>query len=332
MFQLYVDVSPGVDPDHIDMVGETNTDWNQRTLTLMANSGMVELLGSAPRQRAEGSDSGEAQETDSPNDEPVARRRETQRVRIIDPGHLDISSWQERVEPHRRKSTSGYRDNLNRMFRFLDGNECAAEVLAPVYEVDWPPSDAEPSVLIPVAKACAGCPYCRRTGASRVAEKPQTPRVPWPRGATVSPPASRLLDDSNRLLVSYDSDLDRRSTRRWCEGLAKLAGCGVRNFIAPPGGPIRVGDVQDHLPHLPIFASSELPPWDYLPPGPVTVILPPGHQIPKLLLRPRDPTEAHFIFAHWDSEDPDSPGIPLRDRLQGPQLPSLDLFIHRVNQ
>ena len=332
VFQLYVDVSPGADAEHIDMVGETNTGWNQRALTLMANSGMIDLLGSAPGQRSEGFDSGEAQETDSLTDKSASRRRETQRVRIVDPGHLDISSWQERVEPHRRKSTSGYRDNLNRMFRFLDGNECAAEVLAPVYEVDWPPSDAVPSVPIPVAKACAGCPYCRRTGASRVAEKPQTPRVPWPRGATVSASASRLLDASNRLLVSYDSDLDRRSTRRWCEGLAKLATCGVRNLIAPLGGPIQAGDVQDHLPHLPIFVSAELPPRDYLPPGPVAVILPPRHEIPKLLLRPREPGEAHFIFAHRHAEDPDSPGVMLSDRFEGPQLASLELFIHRVNQ
>ena len=332
VFQLYVDVSPGADPEHIDMVGETNTGWNQRTLTLMANSGMIELLGSAPRQRGEGSSSGDAQEGDSPTGESPTQRREAQRVRIIDPGHLDISSWQERVELHRGKSASGYRENLNRMFRFLEGNECAAEVLAPVYEVDWSPSAQGPSVSIPVAKACAECPYCRRHGARRVAEKPQIPRVPWPQAATISAPASRLLDGSNRLLVSYDSNLDRRAIRRWCEGLAKLAGCGVRNLIAPPGGPIQARDVQDHLPHLPIFVSSQLAPWDYLPPGPVTVILPPGHQIPKLLLRPRGPTEAHFIFGHRDSEDPDSPGMPLRERLEGPQLATLDLFIHRVNQ
>ena len=296
VFQLYVDVSPGADPGDIDMVGETNTGWNQRALTLMANSGMIELLGSTPRQLAEGFVSGDAQEADSPAGQSAIQRRETQRVRIIDPGHFDISSWEERVEPHRRKSTSGYRDNLNRMFQFLEGNECAAEVLAPVYEVDWPPSGPGPSVSIPVAKACAGCPYCRRHGTRRVAEKPQIPKIPWPQAATVSAPASRLLDGSNRLLVSYDSNLDRRDVRRWCEGLAKLAGCGVRNLIVPLGGPIHARDVQDHLPHLPIFVSSELPPWDHLPPGPVTVILPPGHQIPRLLLRPRGPTEAHFIF------------------------------------
>ena len=45
VFQLRIDVPPGADLEHIDMVGETNTGWNQRTLTLMANSGMIELLG-----------------------------------------------------------------------------------------------------------------------------------------------------------------------------------------------------------------------------------------------------------------------------------------------
>ena len=332
VFQLYVDVSPGADPGDIDMVGETNTGWNQRALTLMANSGMIELLGSAPLRRAEKYDSPGDQETDSLVDESAVQHREIQRVRVIDPGHLEFSSWQERVEPHRKKVASGYRDNLNRMFRFLEGNECSAEVLAPVYEVDWPPFDAVPSVPIPVAKACAGCPYCRRNGASRVAEKPQIPKVPWPQAATVSAPASGLLDGSNRLLVSYDSNLDRRAVRRWCEGLAKLAACGVRNLIAPAGGPIQARDVQDHLPYLPIFVSTELPPMDYLPPGPVAVILPPGCEIPKLLLRQREPTEAHFIFAHRHSEDPDSPGVVLSDHFEGPQLANIDLFVHRVNQ
>ena len=332
VFQLYVDVSPGADPEHIDMVGETNTGWNQRALTLMANSGMIELLGSAPWQRAQRYDSAEAQETNSMVDESATQRREIQRVRVIDPGHLDLSSWENQVEPHRKEMMSGYRDNLNRMFQFLEGNECAAEVLAPVYEVGWPPSAPGPSASIPVAKACAGCPFCRRNGIRRVAEKPQIPRVPWPQAPTVSAPASRLLDARNRLLVSYDNNLDRRSIRRWYEGLARLARCGVRNLIAPPSGPIQAGDVQDQLPHLPIFVSTELPPLDYLPPGPVAVILPPGYEIPKLLFRPREPTEAHFIFAHRDSEDPDFPGVMLRDHFEGPQLASLDLFIHRVNR
>ena len=332
VFQLFVDMSPGVDPDHIDMVGETNTGWNQRTLTLMANSGMIELLGSAPVREAESSASPEPEASNSPLDETAGQRREIQRVRVIDPGHLDLSSWQEQVEPHRTKQTSAYRNNLNRMFQFLESNECASELLAPVYDVEWPPSTAGPSESVPVAKACAGCPHCRGNGIRRVPERPLIPNVPWPQATDVSAPASRMLDASHRLLVSYDSNLDRRTMRRWCEGLAKLADCGVRNLITPPGGPIQASDVQDYLPHLPIFVSAELPPQDHLPPGPVALVLPPGYEIPNLLLRPREPTEAYFIFAHKHAEDPDSPGVVLSDHFEGPQLPSLDLFIHRMNQ
>ena len=317
VFQLYADVSPGVDPDHIDMVGETNTGWNQRTLTLMANSGMIELLGSAPGREAESSASPEPEVSNSPLDETAGQRREIQRVRVIDPSHLELSSWEKQVEPHRTKTTSAYRNNLSRMFRFLDANECAAELLSPVYDVDWPPSPLGPSVSIRVAKACAGCNYCRRNGIKRVPERPQIPGIPWQQAQAVSGPASRLLDASNRLLVSYVSDLDRRSTRRWCEGLAKLATCGVRNLIVPPGGPIQAGDVQDQLPLLPIFVSVELAPRDYLPPGPVAVIIPLGYEIPKLLLRPREPADAHFIFAHRHAQDPDFPGAKLSDRFDG---------------
>ena len=332
VFQLRVDVPPGADLEHIDMVGETNTGWNQRTLTLMANSRMIELLGPVSWRDTE-SDALVDENPGSLANEVAGRRSlEVQRVRINDPRHLEISAWQEAVEPHRKYLETAQKANLDKMFQLLEGDQCAADLLAPVYEVESATPPGDPHSTVPVAKACGGCPYCRRHRIRRPTETPQIPGVPWRQGTGVSSPASNMIDSNNRLLVFYDSALEQRTLRRWSEGLAILADCGVRNLIILPGAPIQAVDVQEKLRHLPIFASSELPPRDYLPPGPVTVILPPGHPIPILLLRPREPSEAHFLFAHRDSEAPDSPGVPLRDRFEGPQLANLDLFVYKVNQ
>ena len=134
------------------------------------------------------------------------------------------------------------------------------------------------------------------------------------------------------MMVFYDSALDQRTMRRWVENLAALATCGVRKLIVLPAGPLDARSVQEELPHIPIFASSELPPLDYLPPGPVSVIAPPGKAVSEHLLRPRSASEAHFIFVHRETEVPGMPGVLLRDRFEGPQLPNLDLFFYRMSQ
>ena len=205
VFQLRIDVPPGADLEHIDMVGETNTGWNQRTLTLMANSGMIELLGPVSWRETE-SDTPVDQDPDcSVNEVAETQSREVQRVKIKDPRHLELSAWQEVVEPHRKYLESAYRANLDKMFQLLEGDECVADLVAPVYEVEWESSPGGPHSTIPVAKACAGCPYCRRNGIKRVTETPEIPRVPWQQTSGVSAQVSNLLDSSNRLLVFYDS-------------------------------------------------------------------------------------------------------------------------------
>ena len=164
---------------------------------------------------------------------------------MIDPCHQDESSWQEMVEPYRKRMESASRANLDKMRQFLRGRECAADLLAPVYEVAWESRPDGPARIIPVARACAGLvPHCRRSGAERSTEAPQIPRIPWQWNTGVSAPASRLLDDTNRVVVFYDSTLDRQTLRRWRHGMAVLAFCGVRNLITLPRAPLQAEEVQ----------------------------------------------------------------------------------------
>ena len=332
VFRLRVDVPPGTGPGHIDMVGETNTGWNQRTLTLMANSGMLELLGPVSWREAESNDAPGEDQDPSIDGVASARHREIHRVKVVDPRHQVDSAWTEMVEPYRKNMESASRANLDKMRQFLQGRECAADLLAPVYEVAWKSSEGDPEKTVPVARACGGCPHCRRSGVERSTEAPQIPKIPWQWTTGVSEPASRLLDDTNRVVVFYDSALDRQTLRRWRQGMAALADCGVRNLITLPMAPLQVADVQEEVPNVPIFSSAVLPPFDYLPAAPVAIVLPPGYPMSKHILRPRSPSEAHFIFVHRESPDPSIPGGLLRDRFQGPQVPSLELFLYRMSQ
>ncbi len=44
-FAVRIDGRPGTDERDIDMFGDANTDWNLRTVALMARAGILRLLG-----------------------------------------------------------------------------------------------------------------------------------------------------------------------------------------------------------------------------------------------------------------------------------------------
>ena len=81
-FRLQVDVPPGTSLEHIDMVGETNTGWNQRTLTLMSNSGMLELLGPVSWRDTESEDETGGDQDSSSAEIASDRHREIHRVKV----------------------------------------------------------------------------------------------------------------------------------------------------------------------------------------------------------------------------------------------------------
>jgi len=328
VFRLRVDGPPGVESEYIDMVGEKNTEWNVRTLTLMANARMIELLGpdSVVGSNEESEPADEALEDDSAN-----RIEQFQRIRILETRHLDLAIWQELVEPHRQRMESAHEDNLGRMFRFLKGNECSAETLAPVYQLTSPEDGRNEVSPVSVATACGGCSDCRLLGHQRETEPARNAKHPWPPTNYLDSPACELLDGSNRVVIFYQADLDVRTLRRWTEGLAKLVSCGVHNLVALPGAPVTPTDVQEKVPGIALFAADKLPPRSNLPPGPTTVIIPPGHTLTERILRRRNLTDAHFVFVHHDAEYPNMPGVPLRSRFNGPQFAELNLFISRVN-
>jgi len=295
----------------------------------MANARMIELLGPSSVAEPQEPIDDEAEES---NAEIGDQFRQYQRINIIEPAHIVLSKWQERVDPLRERMDNAYEENLKSMFRFMKGTQCSADILAPVYQLT-PPSNSDEGIVYPeVAKACGGCAHCRSHDNHRGTEPAKNGRHPWPSGV-LQLPASQLVDNSNRALILYpdENEIGLRIKRRWLEALGKLASCGVRNIISIPGAPITAGEIQERVPEIALFTTCELPPWNNLPPGPTMMFLPNGFQLTNQILRHRDASNAHFIFVHHEAEDPDSKGDTLRKRFNGPQYNDLERFNDQVN-
>jgi superfamily II DNA/RNA helicase len=331
VFRMRVDGRPGLESEYIDMIGEKNTEWNVRVLTLMANAGMIELLG--PDSNVVGAGDMEDPEVDGEavDADSVRLIEQFQRIKITQPGHLDIAKWQELVEPHREKVDAAHRDNLDRMFGFLDMKECAADTLAPVYRLSWAADANEAPVSLEVAIACGGCPNCRALGRRRETQLTQNARHPWSMVRPLLSPASELVDAGNRVVIYYSNQLNSRALRRWTEALAVLVSSGVHNLITLPGAPIVPEAVQDKVKGIALFSANCLPPRDYLPPGPTMVIVPANCLLTERLLRRREFGDEHFIFVPREADYPDMPCIPLRSRFEGSEFANLDIFIQQVN-
>jgi ATP-dependent DNA helicase RecQ len=336
VFTLRLDVPPGFDERDIDMLSGRNTDWNTRTLTLMATSGLITLLGaglraSAPVETDDALAAGPREVSGDAAVPPAAVSGVYQTVRIREPRHLDLAVWAQVVEPQRAALAEANRQSLHRMLDFLEQSQCVADILAPQYELrsrqsaadDATPAQASASdIQVHVARACGGCGYCRAIGRTSYSETPKVTRYPWP----PLPVPRDLVDDTNRLVIYYSpathpiarmSTPSRADRRRALEALAALLRGRAHNVIVLPDAGLDLVSVQGELPHWPLFLGEHMV-SSQLPPGPTLVIVPPGARLTSLQLAPQD--HARIFLLPEDYSDPSRPGTPLRDSYDGREI------------
>ncbi len=300
-FTVRLDVPPGVDRQDIDMVSEENTQWNVRTLTLMANAKLISLQGLGAIQSS-------ANEDETDDNQPEEVWRPVQIVKIINPSHLSPGVWETTVESERQRLMSAFYENLDRMKRYLQMRECTAETLAPLYKVHSPDRR---QLLIPVAKACGGCPDCRRNGRSAWQDPSTGSSLPWP-GVPLSEPVTSLLGADQRLVIFCPSELlwsmktnkpSRRLKRRFLKVLATLVNHGVHNLLILPGVDLDTERLQDDVQWL-FFVGNHLV-ANQLPRGPSIVLAPPNARLQSGELRNRrQPDQARIFFLSEDFQDP----------------------------
>jgi ATP-dependent DNA helicase RecQ len=336
IFTVRLDVPPGFSEDDIDMLSERNTDWNRRTLTLMATSGFITLL-SAGLQSPLTYDPGDPPSIEQGEDSVSASVPSPippgvyQTIRINDSRHLDPDIWAQVIEPQRVTMAEASRHSLKRMLDFLKQTQCAADILAPQYELRSDQVVQGDAGLVQmlatdvhVARACGGCGYCRVSGYEPYSELAAVTNYPWP----PLPAPHNLVDETNRLIIYYPpathpaarASVASRAVRRRDQGaLVVLLRDRIRNVIVLLGSGLDLVSVQKELPHWPLFCSDDLVLAD-LPPGPTLVIVPPGGRLTPVQLAPQKQEHARIFLLPEGFEDPTRPGIPLRESYGGREI------------
>jgi superfamily II DNA helicase RecQ len=296
-FAVRIDGRPGNDERDIDMFGDTNTDWNLRTVALMARAGILRLLG-----------------TPYPRIQEVGDWLE---IEIIDDHHLDLALWQDRVEPVRRIGWLAAKRNLDLMREFLRDARCPATILEELYGPNR------------VGRTCSRCSRCRADKTCRLnTVAVGEPRGPW--AEPLDPLVADLLDRDLRLLVSYDpGNLARNASRRLGDTLQRLQQARLAKLITLGPQPFDMDRVLKFAEKSAFFVSdlSSLA-LSRLPRGPELVMVGDRQILEPQNLAPR-PDNPRIFLAPTGQPAPD--GRRLKDVFGGRTL-TLDEFNARVAQ
>jgi ATP-dependent DNA helicase RecQ len=214
----------------LDMEGERNDAWNVRTLTLMHRAGLIRLDGERPPQQEDLQDLGE--EAVRQKLEEYSRHRV---VAIRHPQHQDKSVWNDLVSNERARIHKETRTSLNGMHALRNGGRCASDVFADAYKI---PS-AEHSQLrqsIHVARACGGCPACRRQAQVPYAHEMPQPLPAWEEiDVPLHPSLQQLLSGARRLNITYaPGNWGRRPETEVVHLLQWFLQRGIRAVVASP--------------------------------------------------------------------------------------------------
>lgn len=294
-----VNARPSASESDIDMSGDRNTDWNIRTLTLLARSGIIELLGRQSREIGTG----------------PARLT----IRILDDGHQRPECWREQVAPVRDAIATANRGNFDLMRRFLRANECPARIFEALYGAEN------------VLSSCSRCFLCRANSGCRIPENvPREPVSPWP-ASPPQPTVTELIGSGGRLLVIDDQDArDDHWHRRFAEILEVLSRQGVTRLalIGEPGLKEERAFARIQR-HAFFVGRSETLLGTSLPPGPGLVLAGRGVQLNKANLKRRSSGDERIFILPPTLTAPGKPDLPLVDVFAGGTL-SFEQFHRRL--
>lgn len=294
-----VDTRPSASENDIDMGGDRNTDWNVRTLTLLARAGVVELVGRQPRA----TEAGTARLT----------------IRVLDDGHQRPDFWSSRVVPIRNAIAIASRRNFELMRRYLRADECPARVLEALYGAGN------------VLSSCSRCRLCRADPLSRGSKPvPREPVAPWP-GRPLQPELAALIGGGGRLLVTDDPDArEDRWHRRFSELLDSLASKGITKLALIGETGLDEERAFERIKRRVFFVGrSSTPVATGLPPGPELVLVGRGGRLTKANLRERERGDERIFIVPPSLAAPEKPDLALSDIFAGGQL-SFDQLYRRL--
>lgn len=307
-FVIPLDVPPGHDIEDIDLVGERSTDWNQRTLALMARSGLIRLLGACTR---------ESNLEAGPN--------QFERIEIVDEGHLGLTAWQARVEPTRLRIAEQDRRAFGLLTRFATGRECPTRLIGSLYSGEGRH----------VALVCSGCRVCRDDPASKVAEG-TVPyrRSPWPLQGTLAPILDLVWRVPRFALVSYPLKAPvKRTVREFLEAVRRLDSYGLRIWLDVGEVPTWMRDSVAEALYGKPWVVQMTDSWSPVvwPSGARIIACAPARTPTAMAISTAAKRAPHIVFIGDGSPDPTQPNRQLAEIIAGPVY-SLDKFLAVILQ
>jgi superfamily II DNA helicase RecQ len=222
-------VKLGQVPAYLFRESDTNAAWNLRTLLLLQQAGVLRIRLEEPPRRS-------ANETDEAWDARLNEewdRQRTSRVIELLVGDFESEELWQVVEKTRRSAASRGIAGFDAMAQAMLHDDDLAAAFAREYSVRPGHVTAIPELGVHVARACGGCPACRRAR-SRVARgyipNPQPPAVPDPMSKETM---KYFTQDADLILVLVDDWREPRVERRMRRAVTGLIGHGLGALVAP---------------------------------------------------------------------------------------------------
>lgn len=221
-FRVTIDVPP---PYDMDMENDYNDAWNVRTLTLMSRVGLIDIDGEPP-PRFLNDEETDVEDREAIYEQAYNNYLNSRLIRITDEGHLDQVTWENKVEPARRRSIDQAKLSLSLMFEALRGERCMSEILADAYSI--------PGNHVMPIKACGGCPHCRHTRRRPFAGPMPVPLPVWDPSDDLGRGVKAFMSSRGNLTIFYRPAKNKGRERRSLEVVVKwLVNQGVRNIVVP---------------------------------------------------------------------------------------------------
>lgn len=282
-------------PEHLDKGYGRSAAWNVRTLTLMAQAGIIELR--VPQFTPDPAASeGEMDESRAKFFDEVEDYIEFE---LKNGEYLSREGWTSAMGKVRDQVREAQRQALSSSLGLATGAECVGRRIAKHYRVSYGGG------RLITQSACRGCPSCRRDPSSAPLDPPEpVPSLPEP--GTKTDPLAQWRGDSATLFVWYEDgdDIEPLMVRMAQRDVHVFSGLDPQAGLKLQRAAARTPIVLDDPTSVSPLAQSYS--------GPVAFILEES-RIPDEVLDRNSLGDVSYIVGPMDTPDPDRPGWLRRD-------------------
>ncbi|MFA4897324.1 MULTISPECIES: protein DpdF [Microbacterium] len=282
-------------PSHLDKGFDRSAQWNVRTLTLMAQAGIIEMR--VPQWKPDPSVTSELLET--ARAEFFKEVEDYVEFEFKNGELLGRSGWTSALGKVRSEVRAAQRKALESSLELATAKECVGRTIAKHYRV------AIRGALLTTQPACRGCPSCRRDPLSApLTPQDPVPTIPEPRPSRDALAGWRVGSPSLFIWHEIGEDLDSLLLRMAQHGVLVFAG------LSPAEG-MRLQRAAAHIPII-LDESDAIAPLALTYSGPIVFVLNEDRITDDVMERVRL-GQVSYIVGPKDTPDPDRPGWLRRD-------------------